>query len=366
VKRIPHKSKYRNLIVGSMLSAAVVLGSVAPAFAQSGEVRALIDRINRLEQDLNDVQRQIYNGTPPPPRSLTSPSGGSSAATTGGGNVEGLALLSQKISALEAEQRRLTGVQEEATFKIGQVSTRLDKLVKDVDFRLTEIERKLGGTATTGVGPQGAAPVASPQSLTSGAAGSTTGPAGRNTVVVGGESLPEGSKVLGTLKAPEGNSASQSASSGLASASGSETTVASAAPAAGILPTGSPSDQYNYAISLVRADQYDEAETAFSEFLAKNKGHELAGNAQYWLGETFYVRGDFPNAASAFFEGYQNYPDNSKAADNLLKLAMTLGRMEQKDEACATFEQLDKQYAKLPPRLVRTANREKQKIGCAG
>jgi len=334
-----------------LLATLIIFGSSSLAFAQSSEVQALINRINRLELDLNDVQRQIYSGTTPAPRPATSaPAAPSSlgSSSTGGGNANGVAILSQRIGALEDEQRRLTGVQEEATFKIDQMSTRLDKLVKDVDFRLTEIERKLGGG---GVAPLAAGAPQGQSSLTAPIAPTTT-------TVIGGEGLPSGSKVLGTLPA------GQTASSGTAVASVPPQTVT--ANAGSILPAGSPSDQYNYAISLVRADQYDEAEAAFTEFLAQNKDNELAGNAQYWLGETFYVRGDFPNAASAFFEGYQNYPDNSKAADNLLKLAMTLGRMDQKEEACATFEQLDKQFDRLPPRLVRTATREKQNFGCGG
>ncbi len=340
-----------NLLLASVLTTAVVILGSTSAFAQSSEVRALVDRINRLELDLNDVQRQLYKGTPPPPRAATAPSTTGAAPLTGGANPNGLAILSQKIVALETEQRRLTGIQEEATFKIDQISNRLDKLVKDVDFRLTEIERQLGGGGNV---------VAPAATTTPGQQSGALAPTSDQTTTVG-EPLPQGSKVLGTLSAPDSSS-----STAVASISPTQSDATAAAASSSVLPAGTPSDQYNYAISLVRADQYDEAEAAFAEFLAQNKDHELAGNAQYWLGETYYVRGDFPNAASAFFEGYQNYPDNSKAADNLLKLAMTLGRMDQKDEACATFEQIDKQFAQLPARLVRTANREKQKIGCAG
>ncbi|MCR9212135.1 MAG: tol-pal system protein YbgF [Proteobacteria bacterium] len=343
--------KHFNLLLAGVVAAAIVIFGSTTAFAQSSEVRALVDRINRLELDLNDVQRQLYTGATPAPRAATPPSTSGVAPLTGGANQNGLAILSQKIAALETEQRRLTGIQEEATFKIDQISSRLDKLVKDVDFRLTEIERQLGG---------GGAPIAPAATIAPGQQSGSLTPAPTTTQTVTGDPLPSGSKVLGTLKAPESSS-----STAVASIAPTQTDATAAAAASSVLPAGTPADQYNYAISLVRADQYDEAEAAFAEFLAQNKDHELAGNAQYWLGETFYVRGDFPNAASAFFEGYQNYPDNSKAADNLLKLAMTLGRMDQKDEACATFEQINKQFSQLPARLVRTIDREKQKIGCA-
>ncbi|WP_339716855.1 tol-pal system protein YbgF, partial [uncultured Sneathiella sp.] len=247
-----------------------------------------------------------------------------------------------------------------------------------VDFRLTDIERRLGTSGAPADAMSGATGAPAPLPGSGSTLGSNSSSAGTSSssgepVVVGGDSLPSGSQVLGTLPAnsnttTSGTSASGGSSTapagGLGGSSGSSTTVASA-PTGGGLPDGSASEQYNYAISLVREDRYDEAERAFTEFLSRHKDSNLAGNAQYWLGETYYVRGDFPNAASAFFDGYQNYPDSSKAADNLLKLAMTLGQMDQKEEACATFAQMDKQFSQVPPRLRQTADREKQKLGCA-
>ena len=65
----------------------------------------------------------------------------------------------------------------------------------------------------------------------------------------------------------------------------------------------------------------------------------LAGNAQYWMGETYYVRGRYQDAAVTFAEGYQKYPTNSKAPDNLLKLGMSLGQLGKKADACVAFAQ---------------------------
>tara|TARA_R110000787_G_scaffold44210_6_gene108572 strand:+ start:30786 stop:31922 length:1137 start_codon:yes stop_codon:yes gene_type:complete len=364
------------LLTGFLMLAIAQFAAPGLASAQSNsEVRALVDRINRLEQDITDMQRQVFTGTAPAPRPAA-PSSPSTLPSGSGGDISqnGLNLLLQRISALEDEQRRLTGAQEEASFKINQMTTRLDKLVKDVDFRLTDIERRLGssGSAPDAMSGSLGAPAPLPGTGTTLGSGSSAGSNASSSepVVVGGDSLPSGSQVLGTLPANSNTTTSNTSTSGGSSAlpaggsSGSSTTVASA-PSGGGLPDGSVSDQYNYAISLVREDRYDEAERAFTEFLSRHKDSNLAGNAQYWLGETYYVRGDFPNAASAFFDGYQNYPDSSKAADNLLKLAMTLGQMDQKEEACATFAQMDKQFSQVPPRLRQTADREKQKLGCA-
>lgn len=345
----------RKRLAGCLLAVALTMGGSSMAVAQSSEIRSLVDRINRLEQDITDVQRQVYSGAPPVSRpakpSSASPSSPSSTSSEGISS-DGLALLLKRIDALEEDQRRQTGVQEETTFKLNQISTRLDKLVKDVDFRLTEIETRFGGQGSTGM-----VPLADTQNQATTGTPETSGPA-----VLGEPAMPDGSKVLGTMTTPKGSTPPASTTGG-----GTGQPAGSLAPATGAaLPDGSASDQYNYAISLVRADRYDEAEVAFKEFLSIHKDDPLAGNAQYWLGETYYVRGNFPDAASAFFEGYQNYPDSSKAADNLLKLGMTLGRMDQKKEACATFAQMDKQFNKIPLRLSRTADREKKNFGCTG
>jgi len=348
----------RHVKSGAMLAMTALIllvVSLSVVQAQSSDVQALLDRINRLEADLNNVQRKVFQGQDvPPPSSITSAAG---SPLAGG---EAAALLSARIDALEEEQRRITGTTEEVNFQVDQLKNRLNKLVLDIDFRLTEIERKLENSnmATENTGqnmPADALTMAPPantdQQLSTAPTPSTpqTG-----TVAEGGE-LPKGTRLLGTLKAPGSGDAVPAANPAASEA-------AAALPAT---PVGTPAEQYNRAMGLIRKDDYEAAEAAFTAFLKQNKDHALAGNAQYWLGETYYVRGDFTNAATSFLNGYQNYPENSKAADNLLKLAMTLGRMDQVEEACATIDQLFKQFTKLPARLKRIADREKLKFKCS-
>ena len=83
-------------------------------------------------------------------------------------------------------------------------------------------------------------------------------------------------------------------------------------------------------------------------FIQAHPDHELSGNAQYWLGETYYVRKNYEDAVVAYLEGYQKYPKNQKAPDNLLKLGMSLANLGKKQEACATFTQLRQKFPKAP------------------
>ncbi len=90
----------------------------------------------------------------------------------------------------------------------------------------------------------------------------------------------------------------------------------------------------------------------------------LAGSAQYWLGETFYARGKYVDAASAFAEGYKRYPKGTKAADDLLKLGMSLARADQKQNACVALAQLDRDFPHPGAAIKERAVAEKKRLGC--
>lgn len=133
---------------------------------------------------------------------------------------------------------------------------------------------------------------------------------------------------------------------------------------AGALPAGSENDQYNYAFSLLRNADYPAAEQAFKAFLDQHPKGSLAGNAQYWLGETYYVRGDYEQAAVAFMGGYQSHPDSSKGPDNLLKLGLAMANLGKSKEACAAFGRLESQYPKAADAIKRRAKEGMSKLGC--
>ena len=70
------------------------------------------------------------------------------------------------------------------------------------------------------------------------------------------------------------------------------------------------------------------------------------------------------NAARAFAEGYQKYPDSGKAPDNLLKLGMSLGEIGSKSDACTALGQLDTQFPGAPANIKERATSERQRLGC--
>src|SRR5690606_27427724 len=96
---------------------------------------------------------------------------------------------------------------------------------------------------------------------------------------------------------------------------------------------------YDAAFQALREQRYERAEAAFKEFLNRYSDDALAGNAQYWLGETYYVRGNYQESAKVFAHGFQKYPKSSKAPDNLLKLGLSLAQNKKTKEACLTLHQ---------------------------
>ncbi len=100
---------------------------------------------------------------------------------------------------------------------------------------------------------------------------------------------------------------------------------------------------------------------AFEEFLRLFPGDRLAADAQYWLGESLYVQRRYKPAAQAFLKVIQSHQDSAKVPNSLLKLAMTLEQLGQKD--CALFNEIDSR-ASAPPDIKSKARVVRQRVGC--
>jgi tol-pal system protein YbgF len=114
--------------------------------------------------------------------------------------------------------------------------------------------------------------------------------------------------------------------------------------------------------SLLRR-QFGDAEAGFSSFIGKYPEHSLAGSAQYWLGETYYVQGDFRQAAQNFLQGYKGYPKSRRAPDSLLKLGISLNKLGQTQQACAAFGALGGEFPNAVDAKKR-AQAESKRAGC--
>lgn len=305
-----------------MVAAAAVAASSAPVAAQQ-DVSALVDRLGRLERTVTDLQRSVYAGQTPPVGAVSGPvDAGAQAA---------LPNLLTKVQQLEAQIRTLTGRVEELTYRLERVTTQVDKVQADTDLRLQALEG--GGAAGQPAGTPPAA-ASTPASAVDQTLGTPPRPLGQLSQT---EALQAGSQPQ-----PAGQAGQQAALTG-----------------------GSVQRQYEDAFNLLVKHDYDRAQDAFAAFVKAHPDDALAGNAQYWLGETYYVRQRYQDAAIAFLEGYQKYPKSPKAADNLLKLGMALGQVGRKDEACTSFARLQKEFPDAPTNIKRRLVQETERLKCA-
>lgn len=135
----------------------------------------------------------------------------------------------------------------------------------------------------------------------------------------------------------------------------------------GTLSKAGPNDAsalYETAFADISARKYDSAANKFKNFLSNYPTHQLAANAQYWLAETHYVRGDYREAAKLFAQGYQDHPKAPKAADSLLKLGLSLARLDKKEDACLSLQQLQKEFPGDRTPVIRRAAQEMKQLGC--
>lgn len=292
--------------------------------AKADEIDDLRAEVQQLKQQMLYLENQM-------------PKGG--GAVAGGGTVA--AQTEVRFQQYDQQMSQMTGQIEQLELKINDLADKFDRMQKDTEFRLGELEK--GGAG----GMAASAPVAD--------AGAAAAPAQTDP---GAPPQPAQPGVMGTLSNDQMQNLPQAPA-------GAADQAASAAGGSVVLPGDTPQEQYDYATGLVQRGAYAEAELALKAFVSEHPKDPLAGNAQYWLGETYYVRSDFKNASVAFAEGYQKYPKSQKSSDNLLKLGMSLGQIGRNNDACTAFRQLDKQFPDASQAIKDRAARAKQRYKCS-
>lgn len=109
-------------------------------------------------------------------------------------------------------------------------------------------------------------------------------------------------------------------------------------------PAAGPEAAYQTAFNLLKEGRYDEAAAGFQAFLGLYRDHELASNAQYWLGEVHYVKRDYPAALAAFEAVLAGYPGARKSADALLKAGYAQYELKRYDQARATLARVTRDF----------------------
>jgi tol-pal system protein YbgF len=299
----------------SLLLIGSILGFSAPAYAQDSEMDG--SRVEKLERDMMLLQRQIAR------------SGVSGSADSGAPDVPaaGAARSEVRLNNLEQQVRELRGKLEENDFQNRRTAESLEKLQRDIDFRLQELERAKAAPAA--VEPAAAAEPTKPTKPD--ADGKREKPANN----------------------PDGDTEDTTAGDGVIHV---EEDAAAA--------DATPRDLYNHAFRLLNQTKYDKAAEAFASFIQKYPKDPLVGNAHYWHGETFYIRRDYVSAADSFRQGFESLPSGPKAPDNLLKLAMSLNALKRDKEACIVLGQVVTKFKKTSSAVTQKAEQEQKRMNC--
>ena len=189
---------------------------------------------------------------------------------------EGLFKLFDEVESLGTEVRELRGQVEALSHALNQLKERQRELYLDADQRLQRIESATP-TQTVGPTPQPATPPATPATPAQATAPSQPAPA------------------PATPSTPE------------------------APPPAGIDPFAEQ-QAYQTAFDLLKSGRYEDAVVAFQQFLVEFPAGSYADNAQYWLGETFYITRQFQQAVQEFERLVSMHPNSQKLTHALLKI----------------------------------------------
>jgi tol-pal system protein YbgF len=116
------------------------------------------------------------------------------------------------------------------------------------------------------------------------------------------------------------------------------------APAPAAAPAGDEKSMYDEAFGALRDGRYAESARLFRAFLDVHPDGELAPNALYWLGESYYVTQNFEIALDTFNELLRRFPQSPKAQDALLKVGYCHYELKQWPEAERALNEVVRRY----------------------
>jgi len=316
----------RTLKIYKILTLVLFLSLTNHTHAEDEEIylKAISDQIQVITKDLKTLEKAVYQKSDVVTLKSTN------SISSDGLNEDIMTKHLLKLNDIENQFRELTNKFEEVNFKLDKLSTRVTKIQSDTQLRFSDLEseeinkKTKKQTALPGSAEQqdfGAAPAYQTSNLPS-----------EQTI----NSVESAQTVI--AEEPEDRES--------------------------ILPDKPAKDQYEFAVSFMKIGDYETAEFALKEFIDKNKDHNLAGSAQYWYGETFRIRQLYSDAATAYLDGYQNYPKSNKAPDNLLKLGITMVQLGEKDQGCKMISGIKKEYPKANKSVLQKAQYEQKKFKC--
>lgn len=293
------------------IMAAVLLAVSMPARAQAYDPYAMEQRLQAIEEELSrlraEVQRAGPAGDPGAPPSF------------------------QRLNDLEQAMRQLTGQVEQFGFDVRSLKDRLDRIEKEMNFRVGQLE---GGSppvaSADGAGTTPSAPVSTPPAPAPGAAPSD--PSSPPAQPGANDANPPGT--LGAItEAPAGSDAES---------------------------------LYNQAMDALTRSDYGAALGLFRQVVSGYPDTDFAAQSQYWIADIHYVQSQFDDAAAAFAAVLTRYPNAGRGPESMLKLGLSLLQTGKKPEACTTLTAIKTRYPNASEAVLSRADREAKRAACPG
>ncbi len=304
----------------------IIIFFFSQVLAEEEEIylKSISDQIQVITKDIKTLEKAVYQKS-----DLVSLKP-SSSLNSDGLDEDIMTKHLLKLNEIEDQFRELTNKFEEVNFKLDKLSTRVTKIQSDTQLRFSDLEN-----------------------------GEISSKSNKQTV------LPGSAKPQDFGAAPGYQTSNLPKEQSINSVESAQTVIAEEPEKReSLLPNVSVEEQYEFAVSFMKIGDYETAEFALREFIDKNKDHDLAGSAQYWYGETFRIRQLYSDAATAYLDGYQNYPQSKKAPDNLLKLGITMVQLGEKDQGCKMISGIKKEYPKANKSVLQKAQYEQKKFKC--
>ena len=295
-------------------------------FAEEEEIylKSISDQIQVITKDLKTLEKAVYQ------KSDIVSNKSSKPISSDVLNEDIMTKHLLKLNEIENQFRELTNKFEEVNFKLDKLSTRVTKIQSDTQLRFSDLENE-----EINIGNKKKA------------------------------KLPGSDKPQDFGASPGYQTSNLPKEQAINSVESAKTVIAEEPEKRdSLLPDKPAKEQYEFAVSFMKIGDYETAEFALKEFIDKNKDHDLAGSAQYWYGETFRIRQLYSDAATAYLDGYQNYPKSKKAPDNLLKLGITMVQLGEKDQGCKMISGIKKEYPKANKSVLQKAQYEQKKFKC--
>ncbi|MEE2662050.1 MAG: tol-pal system protein YbgF [Pseudomonadota bacterium] len=313
------------------------------------DIQALINKIDRLQRAVTDLERHYIKGGNRPNRvdNLKTQSTINNGSKSSARNTV-------RISQFESELRQIRGLVETVDFRLQKMEERfqkmegrLNELVSAVDQRLEILEvqsKRLMTSRTLGVNGESLPPGNS----------------------VGGNNIdlrrPNSSRIPGVLGTIPKKLAVTKAQGPIKP--GTVSVKKEVIVKAPVLPAGTPKFQYDHIYKILRQQDFPRAATALRAFIDLHPKNALTSNAYFWLGQIYYVQKDYRDAALLFAEGFQKFPQGNKGPDSLLKLGTSLMNLNKNVEACTAFARFFEDFPKARSDLTNRVKRGQRKALC--